>query len=167
MGQTLWAPWRMEYLTGERPEGCVFCAALAAGPARDAETLILARRRHSFVIMNRFPYTYGHLMVLPHRHVSWLTDLEDEERRSLFDLTADAQAALSETVKPAGINLGMNQGRPGGAGIDDHIHVHLVPRWVGDVNFMPLLAETRVMPDHLSSIYDTLRPAFVPLSEDR
>lgn len=160
MSDTLWAPWRMDYILGPKPDGCVFCAALAAGPDKRAANLVLAMREHSFVIMNRYPYTHAHIMILPRRHVSGLADLSGAERAELFELVGDAQATLARALAPPGMNLGMNLGKAGGAGIDDHIHMHIVPRWPGDTNFMPLLADCRTMPEHLDETYGKLSASF-------
>ncbi|HUT78512.1 MAG TPA: HIT domain-containing protein [Polyangia bacterium] len=166
MTETLWAPWRMEFIRSEKEPGCVFCKAQAAPEAERAARLVLARREHAFVIMNRYPYTHGHIMVVPRRHVSRLDDLDAAEQAGLFGLTVDAQVALRVALSPQGLNLGMNLGRAAGAGIEDHIHIHLVPRWVGDTNFMPLLADVRVMPENLAATWEGLRPRFAAL-EDR
>jgi ATP adenylyltransferase len=166
MTETLWAPWRMEFILSGKEPGCVFCKAAAAPEAERAGRLVLARREHAFVIMNRYPYTHGHLMVVPHRHVSRLEDLDHAERTGLFELVVDAQSALREALRPQGLNLGMNLGKAAGAGIEDHLHVHLVPRWVGDTNFMPLLADVRVMPETLAATWATLSARFSGL-EDR
>lgn len=167
MTETLWAPWRMEYILSEKTERCVFCDALAAGPGHHRENMILAIRPHAWVIMNRYPYTHAHIMILPTRHVSNPEDLSAEERLALFELTVDAQVALKRALNPQGLNLGMNLGKVAGAGIEDHIHFHVCPRWNGDTNFMPLLADARVMPEHLLDTYDGLRPAFAGLSAKR
>ena len=166
MSKTLWAPWRMEYLlSAEKPNGCIFCSATANGPKGLEESLVLSTRQHSFVIMNRYPYAHGHIMVVPRKHVSKLSILSSDERCCLFDLTADSQKALEQTLGCQGMNMGMNLGKCGGAGIADHIHVHLVPRWEGDTNFMPLIADVRVMPEHLHNTYKTLQAGFGALSK--
>lgn len=164
MTETLWAPWRMEYILSEKGERCVFCDALAAGPEHRREHLILATRSDAWVIMNRYPYTHAHVMILPVRHVSTLEELSREERVALFEMTVDSQQALREALAPQGLNLGLNLGQAAGAGIEDHIHFHVCPRWNGDTNFMPLLADARVMPEHLRETYDGLLPAFEKLS---
>jgi ATP adenylyltransferase len=163
MTETLWAPWRMDFILSEKEPGCVFCKAAAAPEAERAERLVLARREHAFVIMNRYPYTHGHIMVVPHRHVSRLEDLDPAERAGLFELVVDAQVAIKEILRPQGLNLGMNLGKAAGAGIEDHLHVHLVPRWVGDTNFMPLLADVRVMPETLDATWAKLAMRFADL----
>ncbi len=160
MSETLWAPWRMDYILGEKPSGCVFCKAVEDGPESHRDHLILAERNSTFVIMNRFPYAHAHIMVLPKKHVTWLEDLSETEHRELFDLVVAAQTALKETLKPQGLNVGINLGEAAGAGIEYHLHVHIVPRWNGDSNFMPVLADVRTMPQHLEETYDALLPAF-------
>jgi ATP adenylyltransferase len=148
MTRQLWAPWRLEYVqSATEQSGCVFCVALAAG---DAEGLVVARAEHAFVLLNRFPYSSGHLMVAPVRHVAALGGLADEEALGMHRLAANAIEALGATFRPDGFNLGWNLGRVAGAGIVDHVHLHVVPRWSGDTNFMPVLADVKVLPEHLS-----------------
>jgi ATP adenylyltransferase len=154
----LWAPWRMAYIEVEQPEGCIFCTKPALND--DRRQLILHRGERCFVIMNLFPYNNGHLMVVPYRHANDLTGITDEEQAELMALTRKAVAVLKEAFRPEGFNLGMNLGRTAGAGIADHLHMHVVPRWNGDTNFMPVLAETKVLPDALFNGYDKLRPLF-------
>jgi ATP adenylyltransferase len=165
MTETLWAPWRMDFILSEKEPGCVFCKAAAAPDPERAERLVLARREQAFVLMNRFPYTHGHVMVIPRRHVSRLEDLDPGEQAALFHLTVDAQVALREALRPQGLNLGMNLGKVAGAGIEDHLHIHLVPRWTGDTNFMPVLADVRVMPETLAATWSSLRTRFAALEE--
>lgn len=162
----LWAPWRMAYIVGEeRAGGCIFCAASAEGPRNDARNLILARRRHAFVMLNRYPYAYGHLLVAPRSHVGSVAELAPAEHDAFWRLVTDSVGALDVAVRPHGINVGLNFGRAAGAGIEDHVHAHLVPRWVGDTNFMPLMADVRVMPEHLEGTRERLLGAFAPLAE--
>lgn len=156
--ETLWAPWRLEFITGDRPSGCIFCRFPAED--RDRENLVLGRSDHAFVILNKFPYNNGHLMVVPRAHVASLDRLEDEAFEDLQRTLRLSIRVLSEFCSPEGLNVGMNLGRCAGAGIADHLHWHVVPRWVGDVNFMPVLAETRVVPEHLDRTWERLRPAF-------
>ena len=146
MTKQLWAPWRLEYIkqADEQP-GCVFCAA-AAGD--DEERLVVHRGEHAFVLLNKFPYSSGHLMVAPYRHVGELAGLTDEEALEVHRLAVQGVAALGEVYGPEGHNLGWNLGRVAGAGVVDHIHLHVVPRWAGDTNFMPVLADVKVLPDH-------------------
>lgn len=163
--QQLWAPWRLEYITGDKPEGCALCAKQYVGSDRDA--LILARSEYSLVMMNLYPYNNGHLMIIPERHVADLTDLNVDERQDLNELQVVALNALRMSMDPDGFNLGVNLGEAAGAGIAGHLHLHVVPRWTGDTNFMPLVAETTVMPQHLKTTYDKLLDAFRKIAEYR
>ena len=162
MSDALWAPWRMEYIVGPRQDGCVFCEA--ASSTADRDHLVLARRPEAFVIMNRYPYSHAHIMVVPSRHVSQLDLLSIQERAAFFELVGDAQAALKEAFHPTGMNLGMNLGKAAGAGIADHLHMHLLPRWEGDTNFMPMVAGLRVMHEHLEATYDKMLPFYDSLN---
>jgi len=162
--QPLWAPWRMEFIEGAKPDGCIFCSfPQETGEAADRKNLILARAASSFAILNRFPYNSGHLMVVPLRHTHDFTSLTMQESADLWRLLQVAITALSQAYHPDGFNLGMNLGRSAGAGIVDHLHFHVVPRWVGDTNFMPVLAATKVLVEHLEQSYDKLRPQFYQL----
>ena len=156
----LWSPWRMNYVTGDKPTaGCVFC--LDDGervPERLA--LIVHEGEAAYVILNKFPYNNGHLMVVPYRHVPSIGDLPREEWQEIADLVRLAEAMLIEAYAPGGINVGINLGRPAGAGIHEHLHVHLVPRWIGDSNFMTVVGETRVLPEELPATAARLRPLF-------
>ncbi len=162
--QPLWAPWRMEFIEGAKPDGCIFCAfPKETGEAADRRNLILARTAFSFAILNRFPYNSGHLMVIPLRHTNDFSSLTTQESADLWRLLQVAMAALTQAYHPDGFNLGMNLGRSAGAGIVDHLHFHVVPRWVGDTNFMPVLAATKVLVEHLEQSYDKLRAQFCQL----
>ena len=143
--------------TGEA-HGCVFCAAQQDGA--EGAPLIVFRGRHAYVILNLFPYNSGHLMVVPHRHIATLASATHDERCELMDLTRAAEQALTEVYKPQGLNVGMNLGRSAGAGIVDHMHVHVVPRWNGDTNFMTVVGDVRVLPEDLAQTAARLRPAF-------
>ena len=158
----LWSPWRLEYVTGEKKPatGCVFCAAPTLP---DPESLIVFEGVACYVVLNKFPYNNGHLMVVPYRHVDTLTRLEAAELHELADLTQRSEAALREAYQPQGINIGINLGRPAGAGILEHLHVHAVPRWIGDANFMTVVGETRVLPEDLAATAQRLRPVFARL----
>ena len=146
--QQLWAPWRLEYVTNADDQpGCVFCLAAAAGS--DEEALVVRRGGRAFVLLNKYPYASGHLMAAPYRHVGELGGLSDEEALELHRLAAIAVDVLARTMQPQGYNLGWNLGRIAGAGVVDHVHQHVVPRWAGDTNFMPVLADVKVMPEHL------------------
>ncbi|MBN1996581.1 HIT domain-containing protein [candidate division KSB1 bacterium] len=153
----LWAPWRMEYILSEKPKECIFCKKPKQN--RDRENLILFRGKLCFVIMNYFPYNNGHLMVVPYRHTSELPDLNAQERTELFDVIAHSVSVL-QVIKPHGMNIGMNLGRTAGAGIDDHLHFHIVPRWDGDTNFMPVTGHTKVISQGLYESWEMLKPHF-------
>ena len=159
----LWAPWRLTYITGPKTEGCVFCQAIALGD--DRTVLVLHRSSHGFLILNRFPYNTGHLMVVPYRHVARLEGLSSEEAEALMALTDFAVRLLEHVMVPQGFNIGMNLGRSAGAGIDDHLHMHVVPRWVGDTNYMPVLGDVKVMPEHLEQTYDRLAAGLAAVPE--
>jgi ATP adenylyltransferase len=154
----LWAPWRLEYIQqADELEGCVFCVA-AAG--EDEDTLVVHRGTSAFVLLNRFPYASGHLMVAPLRHVGDFAELGDDEVLEAHRLTEQGMAALAEVFAPQGYNLGWNLGRIAGAGVVDHVHLHVVPRWAGDTNFMPVLADVKVLPEHLSETRAKLAAAW-------
>ena len=159
--ERLWSPWRMEYIRSARPEdqaGCIFCELPEKG--EDEAALILARGNRAFVVLNAFPYNAGHLMVAPFRHTGRLADLGDDELLDMDHLLQRALEALREVAQPDGFNLGMNLGQVAGAGVPDHLHWHVVPRWSGDTNFMPVVADAKVLPEALQETYEKLRPAF-------
>ena len=146
--ERLWAPWRMEYIkSADEENGCVFCLAAAAGD--DAERLVVRRGALAFVLLNRFPYSSGHFMVAPIRHVGDYGELTDDEVLELHRLASAGIGALAAAYAPQGYNVGWNLGRVAGAGVVDHVHLHVVPRWAGDTNFMPVLADVKVIPEHL------------------
>lgn len=153
--KTSFAPWRLEFILGEREKGCVFCTRHKR--KRDREDLILARGKHSFVILNKYPYNNGHLMVVPYKHVASLTKLSGAQAKEIFEFLAKAEKVMTKAMKPHGFNGGLNLGRAAGAGIDDHIHFHLIPRWFGDTNFWPVVSETKSMPQHLMTTYDLMK----------
>jgi ATP adenylyltransferase len=153
---TLWAPWRFEYF--EKSSSTDFLAE-AARASDDAAHLVLLRRKNSFLIMNRYPYTVGHLMAVPYRKVGELRDLGENEIAELFSLVVCGQELLQQVVKAQGFNIGINVGECAGAGIPDHLHIHIVPRWSGDTNFMPMLAGPRVLSQGLHDLYQKLRTA--------
>jgi ATP adenylyltransferase len=156
--ERLWAPWRLEYIkSADDQPGCLFCAAVEGD---DEERLVVRRGRAAIVILNKFPYTSGHLMVAPERHVGEFTELEDEEVTEVHWLASAAIGALAQTYGPQGYNLGWNLGRVAGAGVLDHVHLHVVPRWAGDTNFMPVLADVKVMPEHLDETRRRLAAAW-------
>ena len=145
--ERLWAPWRLEYVQrADEQDGCVFCAAWAGD---DVERLVVRRGSGAFALLNRFPYASGHLMVAPSRHVGAFPQLDDAEALELHRLAADAMRALDAAFRPEGYNAGWNLGRVAGAGVVDHVHLHVVPRWGGDTNFMPVLADVKVIPESL------------------
>lgn len=160
----MWAPWRMEYILGNRDKDCVFCAFPARTTHR--EDLVLCVQRHAFVCLNRYPFASSHLLVIPRRHVSALEELNDEEYAALSRLLREATVRLKKAVTPAGLNVGFNFGRSAGAGIADHLHAHVVPRWEGDTNFMPVIADVRVMPEYLDQSWQRLEPFFRDLAEE-
>jgi len=156
--ERLWAPWRLEYVQGTGSNGCIFCL----GDASDDEArLVLHRGQHCFIIMNRFPYSNGHLMVAPLRHVADPGLLDAAEVAELHRLTTLCREILREVCKAQGFNIGMNLGAVAGAGVTDHLHQHIVPRWAGDTNFMPVFADVRVIPQHLEATCRQLRAALV------
>ena len=157
----LWAPWRMEFIEGKKPEGCIFCDFPRENdPDADRRNLLLIRTERSFAMLNRYPYNSGHLMVIPHRHTADFSALRTEESGDLHRLLQISVDVLKEAYRPEGFNLGMNLGRSAGAGIVDHLHYHVVPRWIGDTNFMPVLTDTKVVVEHLLAAYDKLHPLF-------
>lgn len=151
----LWTPWRYHYIASAKTDGvCVFCDAVAAN--KDRETLILLRGEKNFVILNRYPYTSGHVMIVPYLHVADLASADAAMLADMMQLAQRMQTALQKTYRPEGFNLGMNLGRAAGAGIVGHLHLHVLPRWAGDANFMTVVGETRVEPEELSTTYDRL-----------
>jgi ATP adenylyltransferase len=153
----LWAPWRMTYIHQKKRGGCFFCQDLRE--RKDEENLILYRGKRAFVVMNRFPYNNGHLMVVPGRHCQHLEELSPREGEELFRLLQISVRVLRSSLNPDGFNVGLNLGKAAGAG-EEHVHFHIVPRWVGDSNYMPVLGETKVIPEYLSETYRKLRVAF-------
>lgn len=150
-----WAPWRMTYIESERPEQCIFC--LDGKPEGD---LVLAADDSMVAMLNMFPYNNGHLMVAPREHVARLGDLSREKYAALMDALRGSIQIIERVFRPEGMNVGINIGAPAGAGIEDHLHWHVVPRWNGDTNYMPVIAEVKVLPQHLRESYDRLRPHF-------
>jgi len=161
----LWAPWRMAYIEQDQQKepGCIFCPRIARH--NDREDLILWRSELASVFINRFPYNNGHLMVVPNRHLAEFCDLTEPEIIETHHLIYLCLCALKKAMNPAGYNLGLNLGKTAGAGVLDHLHWHIVPRWEGDTNFMPVIADTKVMPEHLSSTYQKLQKAFQEVSK--
>jgi ATP adenylyltransferase len=158
----LWSPWRYDYIksgSSEQPGACIFCS-LQEKPADDKKNFIVHRAAHNFVVLNLYPYISGHLLVVPYAHLGELDAAPKETTDELMDLTKRAQGILRETYKPHGFNLGMNLGRSAGAGVADHIHLHIMPRWTGDANFMSTIGETRVIPEDLTETYRKLHGKF-------
>jgi ATP adenylyltransferase len=158
MPKPLWAPWRLEYVThADEQQGCVFCAE-AAGEV--ADSLVVHRGERAFAVLNKFPYSSGHLLVAPFAHVGELAEVGDETALEIHRLSLAAIEALRATYKPDGFNLGWNLGRPAGAGIADHVHLHVVPRWSGDTSFMPVVGDVKVLPEHLHATRERLTAAW-------
>jgi ATP adenylyltransferase len=150
----LWTPWRLKFILGGKPDKCVLCSK--PQESRDRKNYILHRGELCYIMLNLYPYTNGHLLIVPYRHEADITRLDGETLQELMSFTQASVAAITKAMQPAGFNLGMNLGRFAGAGIDDHLHMHLVPRWGGDANFMTVLGETRLIPETLDSTYDRL-----------
>ena len=152
----LWAPWRMAWIGATKaPSGCIFCDAVTSDD--DHRALVLTRGEHAFLILNAYPYASGHLMVAPKRHVGLVSEARTAELTEAMTLVQRAVTALGAEYRPDGYNIGMNQGRAAGAGIEDHLHIHVVPRWNGDNNFMPVVGDTRVLPETLQHTWERLR----------
>lgn len=158
--RTLFTPWRLPYIMSLKSEdgaACVFCAAQRAG---DPQSLILHRARHNFVILNLYPYTAGHLMIVPFRHIATPAEADPAQRAEMMDLAAACQRALEQAYRPEGFNIGLNLGRCAGAGVAGHFHMHVVPRWTGDTNFMSVTGDTRVVPEEPRQTYEKLKSYF-------
>jgi len=154
----LWAPWRIDYITSPKIEGCFLCRYFAE--TRDQDNLILARGPTCAVVMNRYPYTGGHLMVCPYRHISTPTEMNEAEMLEMMRWMVTCTEILKQHLRPEGFNIGINLGDAGGAGLKDHLHLHIVPRWIGDTNFVSAIGDVRVVPQALEALYMELRPAF-------
>ncbi len=163
MNESIYAPWRTEYILGKREKGCVFCNRIRRNS--DKEDLILHRGTKNIIIMNLYPYNTGHIMIVPNRHISTLDKLTPDERAELIELASLSQVVIMERLQPQGLNMGFNFGPAGGAGIRDHLHLHIVPRWIGDTNFMPALFDTRVNSVDLPMVYERLRLGFAKPEE--
>jgi len=152
----LWAPWRVKYIMNlkKKSKGCVFCQIIRQN--KDRKNYIIARTRYSFAVLNIYPYNNGHILIIPHRHVNDLSKLSSDEKMDLLSLMESTQKLLDKTLKPKGYNIGLNLGRIAGAGFPGHVHIHVVPRWRGDVNFMPVIAQTKVISQSLSTLYQKL-----------
>jgi ATP adenylyltransferase len=162
--ENLWAPWRIEYILSRKPPGCIFCDKPKEN--NDEENLILYRGKYNFIIMNAYPYNNGHMMVVPYRHTATLSGWSPEEQQEMMELADLAVELLKRTMRPDGFNLGVNMGLVAGAGVADHIHLHVVPRWNGDTNFMPVLSDTRVISEHLRTTYGKLKEALDAYKND-
>ncbi len=157
--ENLWAPWRIKYIESvDNSQGCIFCDKWEEN--KDKENLILKRGKVVYVIMNLFPYNNGHLMIVPKRHTSQIGDLSDDEKLEMFKLMEMSLSTLQEALNPQGFNMGMNIGRVAGAGIEEHVHLHIVPRWKGDTNFMPIIGDTKVISEGLEETYRRLTEKF-------
>ncbi len=160
----IWAPWRLEYIKNAEKinqEGCIFCDFPAEKPATDRKNLILFRGKKSFIIMNKYPYNNAHLMVVPYQHTACFEKLDSEEKLDLMDLLQKALDGLRGSFSPHGFNIGMNLGRVAGAGIDEHLHFHIVPRWNGDTNFMPVIGQTKIISAGLQETWDSLHSVLI------
>jgi len=156
--ERIWAPWRIEYILMEKPEGCILCEKPEED--KDEQNYILYRGHKNFIILNSYPYNPGHLMVAPYRHTGSLEELTGEERNEHFEMVSRAIRVLREAFNPGGFNIGANIGKVAGTGIDDHFHSHIVPRWQGDTNYVPVLADVRVLPQALAETYQKLKGKF-------
>jgi ATP adenylyltransferase len=152
---TMWAPWRIDYILGEKPPGCIFCDALGA-----QDRLTLYKGRRVLVLMNKYPYINGHLLVAPVRHVAGLEELDDQEAAGLLGMVRHSVTVLKSAMRPDGFNVGLNLGRVAGAGVEEHLHFHVVPRWFGDTNALTVFAEVRVIPEHIEATCAKLKPHF-------
>jgi ATP adenylyltransferase len=153
--KTMWAPWRMEYILGEKDDGCVFCRALS-----DQDNLTLFKGKVTMVVMNKFPYINGHLLVAPTRHLSLLEQLKKNEMADLLETVEKSVGILKKVMNPDGFNVGLNLGKVAGAGVEEHLHFHIVPRWFGDTNALTVFADVRVIPEHLQATFNNLKPHF-------
>jgi len=154
----IWAPWRIEYVRAEKPVGCILCAK--PGENKDAGNYILYRGKKNFIMLNTYPYNPGHLLIAPYRHIGTPEELSVAERNEHFELVSRSITVLKLAFQPAGFNIGANLGRVAGAGIEDHFHSHIVPRWQGDTNYIPVLADIRIVPQALADTYQTLAGKF-------
>ncbi|RLB85843.1 MAG: HIT family hydrolase [Deltaproteobacteria bacterium] len=153
--KTMWAPWRMEYILGDKEDGCIFCKALS-----EQDNLTLYKGKETVVVMNKFPYINGHLLVAPIKHISTLDQLSKSEMGNLLETVEQSVGILKKVMTPDGFNVGLNLGKVAGAGVEEHLHFHIVPRWFGDTNALTVFADVRVIPEHLISTYNNLKPHF-------
>ncbi len=164
MDRPIWAPWRMDFIKAPKAPGCIFCDFPAAPESRDRENLVVHRSAHAFTCLNKYPYNSGHVMVIPRAHVSDLAALPADAYADLQEELRRAVAVLKATYRPEGLNVGMNLGKAAGAGIEEHLHWHVVPRWVGDNNFMPVIADQRVVPEALDAAWQRIHEGFRALA---
>lgn len=157
--KTMWAPWRMEYILGDKEDGCIFCKALA-----EQDNLTLYKGNMTIVVMNKFPYINGHLLVATTRHISTLNQLGKGEMGGLLETVEQSVGILKKVMSPDGFNIGLNLGKVAGAGVEEHLHFHIVPRWLGDTNALTVFADVRVIPEHLLATYNNLKPYFDKLT---
>lgn len=157
--RSLWAPWRIKYVKSEKDGKCFLCERQKKGSSD--EWLVVSRYKYCFVILNKYPYNSGHLMIAPYRHIDDIVDLKAEERREIFNAVIDAKKTLQKLMQPEGFNTGFNLGSTAGAGLKDHIHFHMVPRWIGDTNFMPVIGNTRVVPEALEKTAELIRKNWI------
>jgi ATP adenylyltransferase len=153
--KTMWAPWRMEYILGKKDEGCIFCRALS-----DQDNLTLYKGKVTMVVMNKYPYINGHLLVAPTRHLSLLEQVKKNEMGDLLETVEKSVGILKKVMNPDGFNIGLNLGKVAGAGVEEHLHFHIVPRWFGDTNALTVFADVRVIPEHLQATFHNLKPHF-------
>ena len=153
----LWAPWRIEFIRGEKDKRCFLCGKQSVNPEWPEESLVVFRGRTAFVILNRYPYNSGHLMIAPYSHTGDISELTVEERHEIMDLCVKAKEVLQKVMRPDAFNVGFNLGVAAGAGIADHLHMHIVPRWIGDTNFMPVISDTRCVPEALDETARIIR----------
>jgi len=156
--ENIWAPWRIQYILGEKPEGCILCDKPTEN--KDIDNYILYRGKNNFIMLNSYPYNPGHLLIAPYRHIANPEELTEEERNEHFELISRSLGVLKNAFDPGGFNIGANIGKVAGAGIEDHFHSHIVPRWQGDTNYIPVLADLRVIPQALSDTYQMLQGKF-------
>lgn len=160
--KNIWAPWRYGYIkiADKKQQGCLFCNIVRDGKKSERKNLVILFTRRSFIVMNKYPYTTGHIMIVPRKHTSTLTSLSDEEILDMFSLVRKSEKVLRKCLKCSGINIGLNIGKSAGAGIASHIHVHMVPRWVGDTNYMTTVSHIRVIPQDINDTYKSLKEQF-------
>jgi len=161
--KVIWAPWRIKYILQEKPKGCIFCE-YRDHPEKDEDNLVVYRGKKVLAVLNLYPYNPGHLMIAPYRHIGDITELDDDELLELNKTLQLVIKAISNAMKPDGYNIGINLGKVAGAGIEDHIHIHVVPRWLGDTNFMPVIANAKVIPEALKDTYRKIRKAIVEIT---